>query len=87
MGIKVVVMGASSDHGGQIISASGSFRTSAGIPALHGDMHQCPIRGHGVTPVTSRRMSPACNGRPILMTGDMAGCGAKVEGTATMTLG
>lgn len=87
MGIKVVVLGASSNHGGNVISASGSFRTSAGIPAMDGDMHECPIKGHGVTPVRSRRFSPACNGRPILMTGDMAECGAEVIGTASMTLG
>ncbi len=50
---RVVRLGDGSDHGGTVISASGvSFAEGKGIARL-GDMHSCPIPGHGITPISS----------------------------------
>ena len=43
-----------------------------------GDMHVCPIPGHGVTPIVGGSMNTATDGRPNARFGDIAGCGAVI---------
>ncbi len=50
--------------------------------ATLGDMHSCPIPGHGVTPLVSGCGKTIVNGKPTVCIGDKAGCGAVIiEGT------
>ena len=74
----IVRLGDPSDHGGTMITAGGSFRVDGITVCVDQDMHQCPIKGHGVTPVTSTTAITKTNGKGILRVGDRAGCGAVI---------
>lgn len=74
---KLVRVGDTSDHGGVMISASGRFDIDGREGCVDGDRHQCPIQGHGTTPVRSSTVNNA-DGKGILRTGDVAGCGARI---------
>ncbi len=53
--------------------------------ATLGDMHVCPIKGHGTTPIVSGTGSLTVNGKPTACVGDKVGCGASIiEGTPVM---
>lgn len=71
-------LGDASDHGGTVISASETvFADGLGV-CRDGDLHSCPIPGHGVTAFTSGSTRSA-DGRGIVRTEtDACGCGAKV---------
>jgi uncharacterized Zn-binding protein involved in type VI secretion len=70
-------LGDPSDHGGVIISAStNSFVNGLGI-ARDGDMHSCPITGHGVTALSSDSTFMV-NSKSVIRVGDKAGCGATI---------
>ena len=74
---KIVRLGDASSHGGVMISA-GSTVLVTGIPmCVDQDMHRCPIKGHGVTPVTGTA-SFRSEGKRGVKTGDVAGCGAVI---------
>jgi len=62
-------LGDISSHGGVIIT--GASRTlDNGMPvARMGDLHVCPIPGHGVTPIVTE-------GLPNARIGDITACGA-----------
>lgn len=72
-------LGDRSSHGGTIIT--GASRTLVnGIPAARkGDLHSCPIQGHGVTPITTGSASVMIEGKPAARVGDMTGCGATIS--------
>jgi uncharacterized Zn-binding protein involved in type VI secretion len=80
----IAKLGDGSDHGGRIISASGNFTIDGVDGVVHGDMHQCPIKGHGTTPISSSSTATG-TGRGIVRTGDRAGCGAGIIGTGSAT--
>jgi uncharacterized Zn-binding protein involved in type VI secretion len=81
---KIAKMGDVSDHGGTIISASGNFTVDGVNGVVSGDMHQCPIKGHGTTPITSSSTASG-GGKAIVRSGDKAGCGASIIGTGSAT--
>ena len=75
-----------SDHGGKMVSASGTFTTDKIKTCLDQDQHSCPIPGHGTTPVTAAGYTLTCNGTKVLHVGDKAGCGATInKGSADTT--
>jgi uncharacterized Zn-binding protein involved in type VI secretion len=76
MATAVVRLGDVSDHGGTIISASTNvFANGIGV-ARNGDMHSCPIPGHGITPMSSDS-TVKVNGQSVVRVNiDQAGCGA-----------
>lgn len=78
MGEALARLGDASDHGGQIIT--GAARTLVnGIPAARkGDLHTCPQRGHGVTPIVSGSDRTMIEGQPAARVGDSVGCGAVI---------
>lgn len=75
---QVVRLGDTSDHGGQMVTASGRFTVNGKQVCVDGDMHQCPIRGHGTTPVSSSSMTKS-GGKSVVRVGDKAGCGAVIN--------
>jgi len=83
---KIVKLGDPSDHGGKMIQANGGFTVDGVAGFVHGDLHQCPIKGHGTTPVSSTSPDQA-NGKGILRSGDKAGCGAVITGSGSATSG
>src|SRR6185437_6493965 len=71
-------LGDPSSHGGVMITASGPDNTmDHGVDCcVEGDLHACPIEGHGVTPVSPTFFTVITNGIIQLHGGDIAGCGA-----------
>jgi uncharacterized Zn-binding protein involved in type VI secretion len=80
MGKIVAVLGDPSDHGGTLISTNQDGRYKLkGIPVCaDGCSHSCPIPGHGVTSVSAVTTHSYVNGKLIITTGAVAGCGAKM---------
>lgn len=74
----VARLGDTSDHGGSIISASSDTNANGRGIARAGDMHSCPIRGHGTTPLTPITTRTFVNGRLVITVGARAGCGAVI---------
>ena len=69
-----------------MISASG-FPIIDGRPTcVDGDMHACPIHGHGTTPVHSVSTLTTIDGRRVLIQGSVAGCGATILVSQTLVL-
>ena len=71
-------LGDTSNHGGTIIT--GASRTMVnGLPvARMGDLHSCPIPGHGVTPIFTGSLTTITEGKPNARIGDVTGCGATI---------
>ena len=71
-------LGDISSHGGVIIT--GAIRTVVnGMPAARlGDLHACPIPGHGVTPIVSGSDAATTESMPNARVGDIAACGAVI---------
>jgi uncharacterized Zn-binding protein involved in type VI secretion len=68
-----------SDHGGKMITATAVNLKADGIAVcVHGDFHDCPIPGHGITPVSSSS-SVKSGGKPIIHVGHKARCGASIS--------
>ena len=75
---EIALLNSSSDHGGKIITATAKF-TAGGINGVvDGDLHKCPIKGHGTTPITGTSKVKS-NGSKIVRVGDKAGCGATIS--------
>ena len=87
MSTGVAILGSTSSHGGAMTSASGSkFQTPQGAVCVDGDLHSCPITGHGVTAVTGNSTRVTVGGKKVILNGAVAGCGAIIDGNfATRT--
>lgn len=82
---KVARLGDTSSHGGSIISASNNVKANGIGVARNGDMHACPIQGHGTTPLTAITTKTFVNGRLVITVGATAGCGAVItQGSANV---
>ena len=79
-------LGDTSSHGGTVITGSVTTIVNGRPMARMGDMHVCPIPGHGVTPIVSGSLDTATDGRPNARMGDMAGCGAVIV-TGSLNVG
>lgn len=76
-----------SDHGGYMISAGGKPVVNGLKLCVDGDIHVCPIKDHGNTPVRSTTRYTT-GGKGVLRAGDVAGCGAVlISGSPTVTMG
>lgn len=74
---KIVRLGDMSDHGGEMITAGSTVKVNGITMCVDQDMHSCPIRGHGITPVTGTASYKSVGKRGV-KTGDKAGCGAVI---------
>lgn len=77
----LIRLGDSSNHGGYMVTAGGKFKNAGLQGCVTGDLHQCPLRGHGTTPVIGTSLVTKTNGKAILRSGDMAQCGAILNPT------
>ncbi len=76
----VARLGDSSTHGGTVITASPNIVADGIGFARQGDLHACPIDGHGVTSFNSGAIVTE-SGRGLVRAGiDSCGCGAVVVG-------
>lgn len=78
MGRPLARLGDGSSHGGTIISGASRTLINGKPAARKGDLHSCPIPGHGVTPITSGSSDTFIEGQPAARIGDSVGCGATI---------
>ena len=79
MGSPVARLGDTSNHGGTITTASSkNLNVNGKAVAVNGDLHSCPISGHGMTPITSTATTKS-NGQSVVTVGCVAGCGAVIN--------
>jgi len=76
----VARLGDGSSHGGSIITAGSTVRVNGILVARVGDMHSCPISGHGTTAIVAGSASVSADGELLARIGDHAGCGASITG-------
>ena len=74
----IACLGDSSSHGGILISTNADNTLDCqGINVcVNGCLHDCPIPGHGITPVTAITTKSYYNNKLIITQGAVAGCGA-----------
>ena len=85
MGNPVARLGDTSDHGGVIITAGQTIVEGKRVARV-GDLHDCPIPGHGVTPITTGSPRWRCEGARVARTSSLTGCGASIIGGAQKTV-
>lgn len=82
MSRRVAIIGSTSSHGGSMVTASSTFKTHNGYACVEGDIHSCPIPGHGDTPVTGNLSNKSTiHGKHIVLDGSVANCGAVINGS------
>ena len=74
----VAILGSKSNHGGVVVSASSDLFVHGIGVARVGDMHSCPLPGHGITPIVSGSSDSNDTSRKIARVGDRTGCGATI---------
>ncbi len=86
-------VGDATTHGGMVAGPGATSVLIGGAPAaLLGDNHACPIpaiTGHlQSSPFTIGSTTVTIEGKPVLRSGDLCGCGASVViGDATVIIG
>jgi uncharacterized Zn-binding protein involved in type VI secretion len=50
-----------------------------------GDLHSCPIPGHGVTAIVTGASRFSCEGNLVALDTSICGCGASIIATASVT--
>lgn len=78
MGSPVARLGDKSSHGGRIITGADRTLVNGKPAARKGDLHSCPIDGHGVTSINSGSRGVLVEGQPVARVGDTVGCGATI---------
>lgn len=81
----VARLGDTSDHGGIIITACQKTKAEVKFVARVGDLHQCPIPNHGVTPILDGSPDHKVENMKCARTGSVTGCGAKIIGGSKKT--
>lgn len=75
----VARLGDTSDHGGFIISVTTVNSKANGIlVARVSDLHFCPRRKHGITPIVNGSGNFKCEGKITAVVNSVCGCGAKI---------
>ncbi len=86
MGRPFIVLGDKTDHGGEVIEASGSSDTNGKRIARVGDKVSCPKKGHNTTVIATGDPTMIIDGQPAARHGDKTACGATLISTqATST--
>ena len=79
MGRPFIVLGDQTDHGGQVIEASGMSFVHGRRIARVGDKVTCPKRGHGhTTVIVTGDPTMVVDGQPVARHGDQCACGARL---------
>jgi uncharacterized Zn-binding protein involved in type VI secretion len=86
MSKPVARLGDPSNHGGVIISSASRTMANGILVARMGDLHVCPIPGHGVTPIVTGSNKTLVEGKPLARVGDSTGCGAVIVSGSPNTL-
>ena len=71
-------VGDSSSHGGVIVTGAARTLVNGRKAARKGDLHVCPIPGHGVRPITTGSPNTFIEGKAAARVGDQVACGAVI---------
>lgn len=83
---KIARLGDPSSHGGYIISVTTIVTNAEGkLVARVGDLHFCPLKGHGITPIINGSGNARTEGKITACAGSVAGCGAVIQPTSLFT--
>jgi uncharacterized Zn-binding protein involved in type VI secretion len=85
MKLPVARIGDKSDHGGRIITSCQKEKVEGKLVARVTDLHDCPIEGHGVTPIRTGSPNKVVEGKHCARTTSVTGCGASIIGGSTET--
>jgi len=85
MGRPFIVLGDKTDHGGEVIEASGVSGTHGKGIARVGDKVTCPKRGHGTTVIATGDPTMIIDGKAAARHGDKTACGAVLISTQAVT--
>lgn len=78
-------IGDTSTHNGRIITSCKTTKAEGKLVARVNDMHQCPIEGHGITPIITGSPNHIVEGQKTARTSSMTGCGAMIIGGCQKT--
>ena len=81
----MIVLGDKTDHGGEVIEASGVTDTHGRRIARVGDKVHCPKKGHGITVITTGDMTMVVDGQPVAYHGCKTSCGATLIASQAIT--
>ena len=75
------LIGSTSSHGGVVISSASRSSAFGRLIARVGDLHSCPIHGHGVTPIITGSDTIFVENQAVSLLGySVTGCGAVING-------
>ena len=81
----IIVLGDKTDHGGEVIEASGFTDTHGKKMARVGDKVYCPKKGHGITEIVTGDLSFVIDGKAAAYHGCKTSCGATVLSSQAVT--
>jgi uncharacterized Zn-binding protein involved in type VI secretion len=85
MGRPFIVLNDKTDHGGEVIAASGVTDTHGKRIARVGDKVTCPKKGHGTCEIVTGDNTMIIDGKPAARHGDKTACGAKLISSQSLT--
>ncbi len=77
-----VLLGDSTTHGGQVISASSTMIVNGKKVALMGDQISCPMIGHGINAIVEGSPEWTSDGKAVVVNGCLCTCGCQVISSA-----
>lgn len=81
----MIVLGDKTDHGGEVIEASGVTDTHGKRIARVGDKVQCPKKGHGTTEIVAGDITMLIDGKAVAYHGCKTSCGAMLISGQSVT--
>jgi len=77
---NIACLGDGATHSGSIVTSGqdGSFTLNGLEVAVEGARFSCNIKKHGTTDITPASTTTGANGKAIIGTGSVAGCGAVI---------
>ena len=81
----IIVLGDKTDHGGEVIEASGVTDTHGKRMARVGDRVQCPKKGHGATVIIEGDLTFVIDGKAVAYHGCKTSCGAILISSQAVT--
>jgi uncharacterized Zn-binding protein involved in type VI secretion len=85
MGRPFIVLGDKTDHGGEVIEASGVTETHGKRIARVGDKVTCPKKNHGTCEIVSGDNTMTIDGKAAARHGDKTACGAMLLSSQSVT--
>ena len=81
----MIVLGDKTDHGGEVIEASGVTDTHNKQIARVGDKVYCPKKGHGIAVITTGDPTMIIDGKAVAYHGCKTSCGATLISSQSVT--